>query len=332
MTSNKPRAADGTGRRHDDDFDTLLKATHDRLGIAVNDRINARGGPPELRTPDLALDRLLAATHRTLGTGVNRRLTRDACDALTRRSAALSPDLAARGALSHRPAAIRVKHREEALRLAHRYWPCDLAETMRAAIRIVQDLGDLLHDTTQPLGSTDAVLDKLRSHLEALSQLPEPHRPTLASAPVDYLGAIEAALADPAERLADELHSIKELLEEELAPTIATLETAGRSYLFGVNTVAQDLIDDLARGCEEADTLARAVAEVERASNDFVGADLTNAQLDGLLLDGVFWDDTTLWPPHWESRVRRASLLCDEEEGIRVIAAEGSNSVVHAEA
>ncbi|MDH6455500.1 hypothetical protein M2155_007999 [Streptomyces sp. SAI-119] len=332
MTGNEARAQNGTGHRHHVDLDTVLKTVHHRLGIAVSDRLNAQGGPPELRTPDLALDRLLAATHRTLGTAVGRRLSRDACDALTQRSATLSPHRAARGALSHRPAAIRVKHREEALRLVRRYWPCDIAETMRAAIRIVQDLGALLDDTTQPLSYADAVLDKLRSRLEASSQLPEPHRPAPASAPVDYLGAIEAALADPAERLADELHGIKELLEEELAPTIATLETAGCSYPFGVSTVAQDLIDDLARGCEEADALARAVAEVERASNDFVGADLTNVQLDGLLLDGILWDDTTLWPPHWETRVRRASLLCDEEGGIRVVAAEGSHFVVHAEA
>ncbi|WP_324790434.1 hypothetical protein [Streptomyces sp. H51] len=330
MTSSESRAADETSRHHEDGLDTLLKATRDRLGTAVNDRINAQGGPPELRTPDLALDRLLAATHRTLGTGVDRRLSRDACDALTRRSAALSPHLTARGALSRRPAAIRVKHRQEALRLVRRYWPCDLAATMRDAILTVQDLGDLPHDTTHPLGYADAVLDKLRSHLEALSQLPEPH--TAAFAPLDYLGAIEAALADPAERLVGELHSIRELLEEELAPTIATLDTADRSSLFGVSTVAQDLVDDLARGCEEADALARAVAEVERASNDFVGADLTNVQLDGLLLEGILWDDTTLWPPPWEPRVRRASLLCNEEEGIKVVAAEGSNSVVHAEA
>ncbi|MFD6548657.1 hypothetical protein [Streptomyces sp. NPDC058398] len=82
----------------------------------------------------------------------------------------------------------------------------------------------------------------------------------------------------------------------------------------------------------EATALAKAVAEVEQASNDFVGADLTNAQLEGLLLDGILWDDTTRWPPKWEIRVRHASLLCDEEEGIRVVAAEGSDTVVHADA
>ncbi|MFF3886171.1 hypothetical protein [Streptomyces sp. NPDC001914] len=146
------------------------------------------------------------------------------------------------------------------------------------------------------------------------------------------VGAVEETLANPAERLVGELHNIRELLDEEHAPTVEALETAGRSYLFGVNAIAQALIDDLARGCEAAIALSKAVAEVERASNDFVGADLTNAHLDGLLLDGILWDDTTRWPPQWEMRVRRASLLCDEEEGIRVVAAEGSDTIVHAEA
>ncbi|MGW6489320.1 hypothetical protein [Streptomyces sp. NPDC055056] len=332
MIVNEPHGPVGTGRRHTDDLEALLAAVHDQLGIAVNDRLNALGGPPELRAPDLALDRLLVATHRTLGTSVNRRLSRDVCDALVQRNAALQAHLTERGALSHRPAAIRVKHREEALRLVHLYWPRDLAEAMRAAVRIVQDLCDLLGETTQQMDHVETVLDNLRCHLASMAQLPEPNRCLPSPTRPDYLGAVEQTLAHPAERFVGELHSIRELLDEELAPTIEALETADRSYLFGVNAIAQDLIDDLARGCEEATALSKAVIEVEQASNDFVGADLTNAHLDGLLLDGILWDDTTRWPPEWEMRVRRASLLCDEEEGIRVVAAEGSDTIVHAEA
>ncbi|MET8138406.1 hypothetical protein ABZV24_42170 [Streptomyces sp. NPDC005251] len=332
MTGNESRGTDGADRRHTEDLEALLTAVHDDLGIAVNDRLNALGGPPELRSPDLALDRLLSATHRTLGTSVNRRLSRDVCDALVQRNAALQAHLTERGALSRRPAAIRVKHREEALRLVRLYWPHDLAEAMRAAVRIVQDLCDLLSDTAQPMSHVDTVLDNLRGHLEGISQLPESNRRLQFPARPDYLGAVEETLASPADRLIGELHSIRELLDEELAPTIEALETAGRSYLFGVNAIAQDLMDDLVRGCEEATALAKAVAEVQQASNDFVGADLTNAQLEGLLLDGILWDDTTCWPPEWEMRVRHASLLCDEEEGIRVVAAEGSDTIVHAEA
>ncbi|MEU1711013.1 hypothetical protein ABZ478_37990 [Streptomyces sp. NPDC005706] len=324
-----PRAAEGNGR-HDDDLDALLTTMHRRLGIAVVDRLNTHGGPPELRTPDLALDRLLTATHRATGKAVSRRLSRD--DYAAQRNSALQASLGPRGHLARRPATIRVKYREGALRLVHNYWPFDLAEAMRTAVRIVQDLCDLLDDGAQPLGRADTVVEQLREHLEGMSRRPQPHRPQAALSGLDYLNAVESALADPAERLTNELHSIRELLDEELAPSVTALQATGRAYLFGVGAVAQDLIDDLAHGCGHADALARVVAEVERASNDFVGADLTSAKLDDVPLEGVLWDATTLWPAQWETRVRRASLPSDEEQGVLVVAAEGCDSVVHADA
>ncbi|WP_232838700.1 hypothetical protein [Streptomyces geranii] len=324
-----PRTAEGYGRR-DEDLDILLKTMHRRLGIAVVDRLNAHGGPPELRTPDLALDRLLAATHRATGKAVSRRLSRDAHAA--QHNSVLQARLGARGPLARRPAMIRVKYREEALRVVHSYWPFDLAEAMRTAVRIVQDLCDLLNDSAQPLGRVDTVVEQLREHLEGMSRRPEPLRPQAAFTGLDYLAAVESALADPAERLANELHSVRELLDEELAPSVATLKATGRAYLFGVGAVAQDLVDDLTHGCGDADALARVVAEVEQASNDFVGADLTGAKLDDVPLEGILWDATTLWPAQWETRVRRASLPSDEEQGVLVVAAEGCGSVVHADA
>lgn len=331
MTPDGPRARRRSNHRRDP-VDALLAAAHDQLGIAVTDRVNARGGPPELRTPDLALDRLLAASHRSLGHGIGRRLSRDAGAALAQRHSAQRARMAAKGSLSRRPAAVRVKYREDALRLVDLYWPFDLAEVLHEAIRIAEDLCDLLGDAVRPPGRARVVVAGLHDHLERLSRLPAPHRPPTSLTGLDYLDAVESALADPAERLAGDLHGIRELLDEELAPTVAALEAGGRQYLFGVDAVAQDLIDDLARGCEEADVLARAVAEVERASNDFVGADLSNVKLDGVLLEGILWDAATLWPAQWETRVRRASLPCDEEEGVLVVAAQGSDSVVHAEA
>ncbi|WP_244177245.1 hypothetical protein [Streptomyces albus] len=324
-----PRAAEGN--MDHDDIEALLTTVHRKLGVAVADRLNAHGGPPELLTPDLALDRLLAATHRCTGSAVSHRLSRDTSAAQAQRHSALQARLAARGPLARRPAAIRVKYREETLRLVHNYWPFDLSQAMRTAVRIVQDLYGLLGDSTQPLGRAEAAVQQLREHLEGMSRLPEPHRPQAALTGLGYLEAVEFALADPAERLANELHGIREFLDQELAPPVTGLERIGRAYLFGVDAVAQDLIDDLTHGCEEADALARVAAEVEQASNDFVGADLTNAKLDGVLLEGILWDHTTLWPTQWESRVRRASLPSDEEEGVLVIAAEGSESVVHAE-
>ena len=63
MTGSGSRTTDGAGDPRHIVLDHLLAVVHDQLGVAVNDRINAQGGPPELRNPDLALDRLLAATH-----------------------------------------------------------------------------------------------------------------------------------------------------------------------------------------------------------------------------------------------------------------------------
>ncbi|MFI1415617.1 hypothetical protein ACH4Y0_37705 [Streptomyces sp. NPDC020707] len=324
-----PRTAEGNSR-HDDDLDTLLTVMHRRLGIAVADRLNAHGGPPELRTPDLALDRLLAATHRATGNAVSRRLSRD--DYADQHESALQASLEPRSHLARRPATIRVKYRGEALRLVHNYWPFDLAEAMRTAVRIVQDLCDLLGDSTQPLSRADTTVEQLREHLEGMSRRSQTHRSQAALSSLDYLNTVESALADPAERLADELHSIRELLDEELVPSVAALQATGRSYLFGVGAVAQDLMDDLTHGCGHADALARVVAEVERASNDFVGADLTSAKLDDVPLEGILWDATTLWPAQWETRVRRASLPSDEEQGVLVVAVTGCDSAIHADA
>ncbi|WP_327434717.1 hypothetical protein [Streptomyces sp. NBC_01236] len=316
----------------EDSLDMLLVRAHEQLGTAVTDRITAGGGLPELRSPDLALDRLLAAAHRCVGTAVTRRRSREARAALAQRNLALEARLAERGPLSSRPAPVRLKYRQETLRLAHRYWPVDLAEGMRAAVRIVQNLSDLLEDTSQPVTTTDPVVRQLREHLHDMSRLPKPPRPPVTLTGLDYLVAVESALAEPAERLLHDVHRIRQLLDEELAPAIATLKSSPPAYVFGVDAIAQDLIDDLAQGCDQADVLAKAVVEVERASSDFVGADLSCAKLDGVLLEGILWDATTVWPGEWETLIRRASLPSGEEQGVLIVAAEPSDTVIHAEA
>ncbi|WP_328869417.1 hypothetical protein OHT76_04510 [Streptomyces sp. NBC_00287] len=331
MTDHDPRTPGSEGCC-DTMLDALLARAHERLGTAVTDRIAAQGGTPELRPPDLALDRLLAATHRSLGTAVTRRRSREARAALGRRNAALEARLEERGPLSNRPSQVRVKYRQEALRLAHRYWPADQAEGMRAAVRLVQHLSDLLEDTTQPVAHAGVVVRQLSGRLRELTRLPEPKRPPVTLTGLDYLTAVESALAEPAERLLHDLRRIRQLLDEELEPAIAGLETSSPAGLFGVDTVAQDLIDDLAQGCDQADALARVVAEVERASSDFVGADLSGAKLDGVLLEGILWDDTTVWPENWETLIRRASLPSGAEQGVLIVAAEPSDTAVHAQA
>ncbi|MGW1761680.1 hypothetical protein [Streptomyces mirabilis] len=326
-----PRAQELT-RRTDDHLDALLATATKQLAIAVNDRIGAQGGVPELRHPDLALDRLLAATHRATGAAVAGRLFREARAALTHRCLTLEARLAARGPLSSRSPAVRVKYRQDALRLAHTYWPLDLAAVMRAAVRIVQDLCDLLDHTSHPTQDAHRAVEQLGQRLQDMSRLPEPHRPPATLTGLDYLAAVESSLAEPAERLFYDLHNIRQLLDEELTPLISTLEGAERAYLLGLDAVAQDLIDDLTQGCDQADVLAKAVAEVEWACSDFVGADLSSAKLDGVLLKGILWDATTVWPGQWETLIRRASLPSDEEQGILIVAVEPSDSAVHVEA
>ncbi|WP_329344529.1 hypothetical protein OG866_41040 [Streptomyces sp. NBC_00663] len=324
-----PRTPDLDGP---DRLDALLMRAHRRLGTAVTDRLAALGGPPELRTPDLALDRLLAATHRAVGTAVTRRRSREARAALAQRNLAHEARLAERGPLSNRPSPVRVKYRQQALRLAHRYWPADLAEGMRTAVRLVQNLSDLLEDTARTVVDAASVVEQLRENLRELSRMPKPQRSPVTLTGLDYLVAVESALAEPAERLLHDLHRIRQLLDEELAPAIATLEPATPAYQFGVDAIAQDLIDDLTQGCDQADALAKAVAEVERASSDFVGADLSTAKLDGVRLEGILWDDTTQWPREWEDLIRRASLPSGEEHGVLIVAAEPSDTVIHAQA
>ena len=86
----------------------------------------------------------------------------------------------------------------------------------------------------------------------------------------------------------------------------------------------------VARG--EAGALALTIAEVERASNDFLGADLRNAKLDGVRLEGILWDAATLWPEQWATRICRASCVSDDAQGVLVVTAEGSPTAIHAEA
>ncbi|MEU9313631.1 hypothetical protein [Streptomyces sp. NPDC048256] len=47
----------------------------------------------------------------------------------------------------------------------------------------------------------------------------------------------------PAERLVVDLQGVRELLDEEPESTVATLESSGHQHPFGVDAVAQDLID-----------------------------------------------------------------------------------------
>ncbi|GHH55470.1 hypothetical protein [Streptomyces candidus] len=329
--STDSQAAD-PGQNSVEGVEALLVAAHRQLGIAVADRINAQGGPPELRPPDLALDRLLAATHRAVGGAVGDRLFRETHAGLAGRASATEGRSAAEELLWSRSPAIRVKYRAQALRLAHTYWPFDLVHALRDCITALQELSGLLAGNARLARTPERAVDTVRSHLDRLARLPEPARAPGALAGLNYLDTIEALLSHHTGRILTGLQELRDLLEEELAPTVHSLGGLEHDSLFGVGAVAQDMIDDLTHDCSEANALEAVVAEVERASNDFLGADLSSAKLDGVGLEGILWDVTTIWPENWEARVRKASRPSDEEQGVLVVAAEGCSTVIHAEA
>ncbi|MFB6675089.1 hypothetical protein ACFCWG_22280 [Streptomyces sp. NPDC056390] len=302
-----------------DTLDALLGAAHAQLETAVNDRLMAEGGLPELRDPDLALGRLLAFTHRAVGTAVSTRLARPAQNAADGRSATPGAPFTAASTLANRPPAVRLKHRSQALQLAHRYWPRDLVDTLRSCLRIVEELGEIL-DEEELSVQVQAAVRQLNGYFSEALCLPDPRRRSAPPEGPEYLTTVEAFLAMPAEQLVYGVHNARQLLDG--AP----------EHFLGVDEVIQDLADDLEEACERARVLSRATAEVEKASNDFIGADLSGANLDGVLLEGVRWDAATCWPQQWETLIRRASLPAADEGGVLVVTAEPHDSVIPAEA
>ncbi|MFD3353430.1 hypothetical protein [Streptomyces fradiae] len=102
--------------------------------------------------------------------------------------------------------------------------------------------------------------------------------------------------------------------------------------MLGADMVVQDLAEDLEQAQGKAQTLRLVVAAVERASSDFVGEDLSRANLDDIPLKGVRWDAGTIWPDEWETWIRQASRPAGGEEGVLIVASEPHSSVVSADA
>ncbi|MEI5101095.1 hypothetical protein RB200_24260 [Streptomyces sp. PmtG] len=323
-------AAAGDGPNGPDPLHALLAAAHRRIGVAVHDRLAAQGGPPELRDPDLALDRMLALAYRRTGIAVGERLTREA-RAPEGSRVALESGAPAGNTLMRRPASVRLKYRLEALEIARAVGSADLVESLRTAVREVQRVADLLDADVPPVGAAQAV----RRLDVRLAQVRLPPTPRRRPSPVigrDYLAAVEEFLAPGAEQLLSAVREVRLLLGEELVPLLADDDACLPGRLLGADIVAQDLVDDLADAHGQALALGRAVADVERACTDFVGADLRDARLDGVRLQGIRWDAATAWPQEWEPLIRRASLPVGGEGGVLVVAAEPYGSVVSADA
>ena len=65
----------------------------------------------------------------------------------------------------------------------------------------------------------------------------------------------------------------------------------------------------------------RAMARIDELVSDFVGADLTDARLKGIPLDGIRWSDSTQWPDDWVEQIRRRSV--EVAPGLFVIGGRG---------
>jgi hypothetical protein len=65
------------------------------------------------------------------------------------------------------------------------------------------------------------------------------------------------------------------------------------------------------------------VATLLRGNDDFVGADLEEADLTDVPLAGIRWSDGTRWPGHWRDRIREASVPVGD--GIYVIRPGGTS-------
>ncbi|AXE27878.1 hypothetical protein C0216_30635 (plasmid) [Streptomyces globosus] len=313
----------------------LLASAHRQVGTAVIDRIAAQGGVPELRDPDLALARMLWSAHRATGAEVAERLNRDKAVVDGRRSRRSSQRMTDPGPLAGRLAWVRLKHRREALRLAHTYWPTDFTALIRDALTTLGELAELVE--ADELYAEDPWEEIIRITLLLERQLSGITLPTpreLARSDqlgTDYLTEVEQFLDSHVGPLQQDLDNAQRFLEGELVSRLDISEPDAESLL-GADMVVQDLAEDLEQAQGKAQTLRLVVAAVERASSDFVGEDLSRANLDDIPLKGVRWDAGTTWPDEWEAWIRQASRPAGGEEGVLIVASEPHSSVVSADA
>ncbi|MGW1202638.1 hypothetical protein [Streptomyces cyaneofuscatus] len=316
------------GQRCDQALGRLLAAAHQDLAIAVQDRLSARGGAPELRDPDLTIGRMLATAHRALGASVLQRLAHQSDPEREQSPIEYLGALPPHGhPLADRLAPVRIKYRGDALRAAQSYGLRDLMPALAGARRITETVISLL-EFDEAGTKVHSSVRKLAHLLDQARHLTErPPTDTAADPPAsDYLRAVEESLQTHAVPLQRAVHGARELLREELVPMLAEFHSDMDSEM-----VTRDLADDIEQAWSRAHDLSRAVAIVQTVSNDFVGDDLRQAKLEGTLLAGVRWNASTVWPEEWEPLIRRASTPLEEEPGVLVISAEPSNTMVSAD-
>jgi len=67
---------------------------------------------------------------------------------------------------------------------------------------------------------------------------------------------------------------------------------------------------------------------LDQVADDFIGADLRSASLDGVSLEGIRWSTATRWPADWEERIRAGSF--ELEPGVFEIGGRGRSVSVTA--
>ncbi|MGK8491840.1 hypothetical protein [Nocardia asiatica] len=92
----------------------------------------------------------------------------------------------------------------------------------------------------------------------------------------------------------------------------------GGPWIWGV----RDLVARLVERAGIEDSVATVLGEIaehletfECLLNDFIGADLSEVDLEGISLDGVRWSSsTTRWPIDWQERIELDSVLVEGED------------------
>lgn len=307
----------------DRELDDILAAAHRRLGSAVNERLTAQGGPPEVRDPDRTLDRLLSATHRQVGRAVSRRTHTWSHEDGPNGSPAGRHEASWKPA--DRPAATRLKHRRETLRILESFGQWDPATELKRALIGLEDLSDLIV-LKHFHRASNAFIDVVTALEGVLCILPR----IRSSPPLDggYQHAVLEHVRSPVTRLASKITSIHRFTHGELGPRILSTSSLDHDARGSALEMIQDMCDDVRRALDFTPAVEDAIAEVRRACDDFCGFDLHSMDLEEIPLEGVRWSRDTIWPADWEARIRRSSLPANGSDTELVVVAEPSDREV----
>ncbi|WP_040862843.1 hypothetical protein [Nocardia niigatensis] len=103
-------------------------------------------------------------------------------------------------------------------------------------------------------------------------------------------------LSDVISELYEHIDRAEKYLEDARAPLVQAFDVID----------CRIQVRGFAEACRQATSRVRAL---QRFLNDFIGADLSQADLDGMHLVGVRWSLTTLWPSlEWRDRIEQSSI------------------------